>query len=182
MSRCRASRSGGGYTLVFQGADPAANVNINSLGGSGNIEIAANVGGALNQAVVLKVAGKNPAGATSRAADPTDMVDADRPRRASGGSRTPLPPPTSTTRRRLQIVYPGTGTISMTGNPQAAATIYAPNADVRAPGHCGLVRFRAGQEDRQRRQREHSLRPPPAVSVLRGRTADGGTFSWKRSS
>jgi Tfp pilus assembly protein PilX len=110
-----------GITLVFEANPGSAQViNLNSLGGNGSIEVAANMSGASNESVVLKVAGKNADGTDM--AEPFDLatmswkqnttVDLDRYNAAA-----------------LQIVYPGTGTITINGNNQSAASIYAPNAE-----------------------------------------------------
>ena len=56
---------GGGYKLVIDGNNPPQTININSLTGSGDVEINANLTSNTNEAVVIKIAGKN--------ADNTDM-------------------------------------------------------------------------------------------------------------
>jgi Tfp pilus assembly protein PilX len=58
---------GSGYKLIITGhASPAQSVNINSLAGSGEVEINANLAGNLNESVVLKIAGLNPVRGTPR--------------------------------------------------------------------------------------------------------------------
>lgn len=170
----------GGYTLIFQGAAPAQNVNINSLGGGGNIQINANMPGFTDQAVVLKVAGKNPAGVTNPGLiDPTDMLT---PVDLASLGWKQNSPTDQYNAAALQIVYPGTGTISMKGNDQSAATIYAPNATFALTGTSdlfGSVLARTvdngGDADihyDRRLQSQFFVSGQPMV----------GTFSWKRSS
>jgi Tfp pilus assembly protein PilX len=125
-----------GITLVFQGNSPPANVNINSLDGTGAVQVNANMTGALNQEVVLKVAGKNPVGVTSPTlADPTDMVT---PINLATLSWKQNAPAQSLDASSFQIAYGGTGTISMQGNNQSAVTIYAPNATFGLTGTADL--------------------------------------------
>ncbi len=157
-------------------------MNINSLGGSGSIEIAANLTGALNEAVVLKVAGKNPVGTTTPGlTDPTDMatpVDL----ASLGWKQNAAATADKYDAAALQIVYPGTGTISMIGNPQAAATIYAPNAAFALQGTADLFGSvlaktvdnggNASIHYDRRLQSQFYVVGQPMVS----------TFSWKRSS
>jgi Tfp pilus assembly protein PilX len=114
----------GGYKLVIAGTAPAQNVNINSLTGSGAVEINANLASNLNQSVVLKIAGKNP--------DGTDMTT---PFDLSTMSWKQNSASNSLNAAALQIVYGGTALISMTGgNSQSAVTIYAPNAAFQLQG------------------------------------------------
>jgi hypothetical protein len=119
----------GGYTLVFAGHAPANNVNINSLTGSGNIQVSANLVTDTGQSVVLKVAGKNADGTDM--ATPVDLASMGWKQNAAGAAA-------KYDAAALQIVYPGTGTISMVGNPQSAATIYAPNANFALQGTADL--------------------------------------------
>jgi hypothetical protein len=170
----------GGYKIIFEGASPAANVNINSLTGSGSIEIDA--AGSLNQAVALKVAGKNPVGTTTPGlADPTDMaVPIDLA--SLGWKQNATAAADKYDAAALQIVYPGTGTINMVGNPQAAATIYAPNAAFALQGTADLFGSvlaktvdnggNASIHYDRRLQSQFFVVGQPMVS----------TFSWKRSS
>ena len=115
-----------GFTLRIVGnASPAPqNVNINALNGSGDVEIQANMTGPLNEAVVLKIAGKN--------ADGTDMVT---PFDLSTMSWKQNSAAASYDASALQIAYGGTANISMKGgNSQSAAMIYAPNASFTLQG------------------------------------------------
>ena len=115
-----------GFTLKIVGnASPAPqNVNINALNGGGSVEIEANMTGPLNEAVVLKIAGKN--------ADGTDMVT---PFDLSTMSWKQNSPATSYDASALQIAYGGSANISMTGgSSQSAAMIYAPNASFTLQG------------------------------------------------
>ncbi len=112
---------GATYKLVFVGhSSPPANVNINSLTatGGGQVQVDANMTGGYNESVVLKVAGKNP-----------DSTDMDMPIELSADAWRQNSPNYSYDASTLQIAYGGTGTISMYGNDQSAATIYAPNAN-----------------------------------------------------
>jgi Tfp pilus assembly protein PilX len=171
-----------GVILRFEGASPAANVNINSLGGSGNIEVDANVASALNQAVVLKVAGKNPTGVTSPGLDdPTDMVTP-IDLASLGWKQNAGAPADKYDAAALQIVYPGTGTISMVGNPQAAATIYAPNATFALQGTADLFgSVLAKKIDNGGNASIHYDRRLQSQFFVVGQ-AMMATFSWKRSS
>ena len=114
----------GGFTIVLKTNSPANNVNINSLNGSGGVEVVNNLSGS-NQEVVLKVAGKNPDG--SEMTTPFDLSTmAWKQNNASG---------VNYDASALQIVYGGSATISMMGgNSQSAATIYAPNANFELQG------------------------------------------------
>lgn len=114
----------GGYKVVFNGDSPANVVNINSLTGSGDVEIAANMSGPANESVVLKVSGKNPD--NSEIAVPFDL---------STMSWKQNSPANSYDASALQIIYGGSAVINMKGgNSQSAATIYAPNAEFHLQG------------------------------------------------
>jgi hypothetical protein len=114
----------GGYTLIIDGNNPAQNININSLTGSGDVEINANLASDLDEAVVLKIAGKN--------ADDTDM---DVPFDLDTLSWKQNSAVQQYDASALQIVYGGPATINMKGgNSQSAATIYAPNAHFELKG------------------------------------------------
>jgi type IV pilus assembly PilX-like protein len=119
----------GGYTLVFAGHAPPNNININSLTGSGDIQIAANLVTDTGQAVVLKIAGKNSDGTDM--ATPVDLASMGWKQNSSNATA-------KYDAAALQIVYAGTGTISMQGNSQSAATIYAPNANFSLQGTADL--------------------------------------------
>ena len=114
----------GGYKLVLVGHAPQANnININSL--DGDIQINANQGATdAGESVVLKVAGKN--------SDGTDMSSPFSLGSFSLNSNFKYDAAT------LQIVYGGPSPISMGGNDQAAAVIYAPNADFTLQGTADL--------------------------------------------
>ncbi len=121
---------GAGVTVVFKANPGSAQiVNMNSITGSGIIEIAANLTGANNESVVMKIAGKNPDGVSSALADPTDMAVPFN-LETMGWKQNSSVGVNKYDASALQIVYPGTGTINMDGgNSQSAATIYAPNAN-----------------------------------------------------
>jgi hypothetical protein len=168
-----------GVTLVFQGNSPPANVNINSLGGNGDIQVNANTTGPLNQSVVLKVAGKNPVGVTSPTLpDPTDMMV---PIDLNNLGWKQNAPAQSLDSSAFQIAYGGTGTISMKGNNQSAVTVYAPNATfglVGTPDLFGSVLAKtvdnggdANIHYDRRLAHDFWVAGLPMVS----------TFSWKRS-
>ena len=113
-----------GFTLKIQGAQPAQNVNINALLGSGTFEVNANTTGLNNESVVLKVAGKNSDG--TEMATPFDLASVSWKQNAAT---------TTYDASSLQIVYGGSANISMQGgNSQSAASIYAPNASFTMTG------------------------------------------------
>jgi hypothetical protein len=116
-----------GITLKLQGAStPGQTVNVNSLTGSGDIQIEANITGTgpggttpVDQSVIVKIAGKNADG--SEMATPLDFEGLSWKQNSTAKSYDAS---------ALQIVYGGTQTIQMTGgNSQSAATVYAPNAN-----------------------------------------------------
>jgi len=170
----------GGYMLQFEGASPAANVNINSLAGSGNIVFDSL--GSLNQAVVLKVAGKNPAGVTNPSlADPSDMLVA-VDLASLGWKQNAAAPADMYDAAAIQIVYPGTGTINMKGNDQSAATVYAPNASFALTGTSDLFgSVLAKTIDNAGNANIHYDRRLQSQFFVAGQ-AMIATFSWKRSS
>jgi hypothetical protein len=118
-----------GYTLRIVGsASPnPQNVNINSLLGSGAFEIEANMTGALNESVVLKLAGMNADGTPMT----TPPIDFD----ALSWKQNSVTANTNYDASALQIVYGGTADIVMKGgSSESAATIYAPNASMTLKG------------------------------------------------
>ena len=138
-------------------------MNINSLAGTGSVEFESNMTGPLNESVVLKIAGKNADG--TEMATPFDLSDLDSWKQNS--------PAQSYDASALQVLYGGSGNIVMKGgNNQSAATVYAPNAGFHLQGHPGSVRVDPGQDDYERWQRQHSLRPPPLQRLLRRRPTD----------
>ena len=114
----------GGYTLVLMGNGvPSQTINLNSLTGSGNVDIGDSTSGA-NEAVVLKIAGKN--GDGSEMATPFDFNSITWKQNAPAGNYDAS---------KLQIVYGGSATLNMKGgNSQSAATVYAPNASFTLQG------------------------------------------------
>jgi hypothetical protein len=114
-----------GYTLAITGAtSPGQVVNINSLTGSGELDINANMVTNNNESVILKVAGRNPDG--SEMAAPVDLSTMAWKQNAAT---------TKYDASTVQIVYGGSGEIAMQGgNQQSAATVYAPNASFRLKG------------------------------------------------
>jgi hypothetical protein len=165
---------GSGYTLRFVGNSPAQNVNINSLDGTGSIEIQANMGATnANEAVVLKVAGLNADG--TEMAEPFNLEDMGWKQNATTNAANKYDA------SALQIVYGGTATINMDGgNSQSAAVIYAPNAAFVLKGtqdFYGSVLARtvtnggnAGIHYDRRLSRDFSVAGNPMAS----------RFSWKR--
>jgi Tfp pilus assembly protein PilX len=163
---------GSGYTLKIAGHSPAQNVNINSLTGSGNFQVDANLLGAGNESVVLKVAGLNP--------DSTEMttaLDLDTISWKQNSTVNQAKYDASA----LQIVYGGHGTLNMNGgNAQSAATIYAPNADFQLKG----------TQDFYGSILAHTITNGGNASIHYDRSLSGeffvagqsmlGTFSWKR--
>jgi len=116
-----------GYTLAIAGHNPAQTVNINSLSGDGGFTIDANSLSDLNESVVLKVAGLEDDDLTEMAT-PIDLSLMAWKQNASDGR--------SYDSSALQIVYGGSGTITMEGggNLQSAMSIYAPNAAFELQG------------------------------------------------
>ena len=118
-----------GYKLVFVGhASPPANVNINSLAGSGDIEIQANMG-ATNANEVRRAEGVRQERRRHDMTYPFDLSHMGWKQNATVNAANKYDA------SALQIVYGGTGTIHMDGgNSQSAATIYAPNASFLLQG------------------------------------------------
>ncbi|MQA29643.1 MAG: hypothetical protein GEU82_07375 [Luteitalea sp.] len=108
-----------GATLRFVGnAGPSQAVHINSITGSGNIEIEANMAANTGEAVVLKVAGLNP--------DGTEMTT---PFNLAAMGWKQNSPVSSYDAAAFQLIYGGSQIIEMKGgNTQSAVSIYAPNA------------------------------------------------------
>ena len=105
-------------------ADPPQSVNINSLTGSGTVEIEANMAGNTNQSVVMKLAGLNADG--TEMTTPLDLATMGWKQNSTAASYDAS---------ALQIVYGGSATLNMSGgNSQSAATIYAPNASFHLQG------------------------------------------------
>ena len=161
------------YTLIFEGnSGPAQKFNINSLSGMGNIEIEANTDmGDSNEAVVLQVAGLDIDGMTELA------VPLDLDQMAWKQNSTAKTYDASA----FQIIYGGSGIISMTGgNNQSAVTVYAPNADFQLQGTQDLFGSvlagtienfgTAGISYDRRLGRDFYVAGRPMV----------GTFTWKR--
>ena len=116
---------GGGYKLIIDGNNPPQNVNINGLTGTGAVEINANLASDLGEAVVLKIAGKNPDGTDMTV--PFDLSQMSWKQNSTSGH--------SLDSSALQIVYDGTAAIHMKGgNSQSAAVVYAPNASFELQG------------------------------------------------
>ena len=122
---------GGGYKLIFDGNTvPSQAININSLAGSGEIEVNANLASNLSESVVLKVAGvgtgTNPL-YPNELDVPFDLSTMTWKQNAAGGR--------SLDASALQIVYGGHAAIRMVGgNSQSAVAIYAPNASFELQG------------------------------------------------
>jgi hypothetical protein len=116
------------YNLQFEGASPSQTININSLGGKGNVnfDYASDT-----QMITLKVAGKNADGTDM--ATPFDLSDLDsswKQNKPSGATYDAS---------ALQIIYGGTSDIKMQGgNLQSAVTLYAPNANFTLLGNQDL--------------------------------------------
>ena len=162
---------GNSSTLIFNGADDAGNnVIINSMGGSGDLEFASNLTGPLNESVVLQLYGKEADGTT----------DLDVPMDLSSIGWKQNSAAESYDASALQLVYGGSGSITLEGNDQSAMTIYAPNADFVLSGTADLygsvlartVTNNGGGDlhyDR-RLQTEFWVEGQPMI----------GTFTWKR--
>ncbi len=162
----------GGFTLKMVGHSPGQNVNINSLTGSGNFEVDANLSGAGNEAVVLKVAGLNADGSEMPVALDLDTLSWKQNSTVSQAKYDAS---------ALQIVYGGHQTLNMNGgNAQSAAMIYAPNADFQLKG----------TQDFYGSILAHTVTNGGNASIHYDRSLSGefyvtgqpmlGTFSWKR--
>ena len=111
--------------IVITASSPAAQINFNSisLSGGSTIGIAAT---SPSQGAIIGVVGKNPDG--SAIATPLDFTG------GTYASVTGCASCSAYDASMLQIVYGGTGQLSMTGNSASAATIYAPNASFSLSG------------------------------------------------
>ena len=122
---------GAGYKLIIDGnAVPAQAININSLRGTGEVEINANLASNLSESVVLKVAGvgtgTNPL-YPNELDVPFDLSTMTWKQNAAAGR--------SLDASALQIVYGGHAGIHMKGgNSQSSVAIYAPNANFELQG------------------------------------------------
>jgi type IV pilus assembly PilX-like protein len=122
---------GGGYKLIIDGNNaPAQAININSLGGAGDIEINANLASDLGESVVLRVAGvgtgTNPL-YPNELDVPFDLSLMTWKQNAAAGR--------SLDASALQLVYGGHAGIHMKGgNSQSSLAIYAPNANFELQG------------------------------------------------
>ena len=157
--------------LVITASSPAAQYNFNSisLSGGSTVSVAAT---SPSQGAIIGIVGKNPDGTSI--ATPLDFTGGTYA--AVSGCATCSAYDAS----MLQILYGGTGTIAMTGNSGAAATIYAPNSQFNLSGTAdiyGSVLAKRMNEtgsgnihyDR-RLQRDFYVVGHPII----------GTFSWQR--
>jgi hypothetical protein len=158
--------------IVFElvAGSPAVEYNFNSISLDGNSSVRAQAT-ANTENVILNVAGKNP--------DDSDMAV---PIDFTGG--TFASPDCATCSNYdasiLQIVYGGTGEVKMTGNNDAAAVLYAPDAEITLSGSADFYGSMLGRTinntggagfyyDR-RLQRDFYVKGHPMAS----------SFSWKR--
>jgi hypothetical protein len=158
--------------IVFElvAGSPAVEYNFNSISLDGTASLRAQAT-ANTENVVVNVAGKNP--------DDSDMAV---PIDFTGG--TYASPDCATCSNYdasiLQIVYAGTGEVKMTGNNDAAAVLYAPNAEITVSGSADFYGSMLGRTinntggagfyyDR-RLQRDFYVEGHPMAS----------TFTWKR--
>jgi len=172
-----------GVAMVFVGhSTPSANINMNSLTGAGSVEIEANMTGNNNEAVVLRIAGKNPTGVTSTLPDPTDMAVP-----FDFGSMSWKQNSTIAQSRldasSFQLVYPGTGTLNLTGgNSQSAGVIYAPNASFELQGtqdwYGSVLAKKIWNHGNPKIHYDRRLSRDFWVAG----TPMAGTFTWKRAS
>jgi hypothetical protein len=100
---------GSNTNLIIAGATPTLNVNSFSIGNNATVSLATGT------SVTMNLAG---AGTTT----PLDL--------SGGGTVNPSYDPS-----RFQIIYAGTGNVTLVGNNTISATIYAPNANVTTNGH-----------------------------------------------
>jgi len=166
----------GSVQIQFNGGPitaPVQNVNVNSITGSGTILINANVGSTTDQAVVLKIAGKNSDGTDMTR--PIDLEATGWKQNAANGHQYDA--------SAFQIVYGGTGTLYMDGgNAQTAAMIYAPNATFYMQGTqdlYGSVLAKTIQNGGNASL--HYDRRLASEFYVPGQTM-APTFTWKRSS
>jgi hypothetical protein len=103
-------------------ASGTAIVNANSLVLGAGASLVLGTNGGTSTAAVLSIAGRGTSGADNGLATPLDL--------SGGAFANPTFDPA-----RLQIVYGGTGRLEVIGGPNAAATVYAPNASVRLNGN-----------------------------------------------
>jgi len=148
-------------------------VNINSLTGRGGVLIDANTGASSDQAVILKVAGKNTDG--SDMTTPIDLEETGWKQNAANGRQYDA--------SAFQLVYGGTGTINMDGgNAQTAAMIYAPNATFYLQGTQDLYgSVLARTIENGGNASLHYDRRLSSSFFVAGQTM-APTFTWKRSS
>lgn len=164
-----------GFKLVFVGhATPPAVVNINAMLGSGDIEIQANMGATnANEAVVIKVSGKNADGTEMEY--PFDLSEMGWKQNATANAASKYDA------SAFQIVYGGSGRIYMDGgNSQSAATIYAPNASFLLKGTQDLYgSILARTIENEGNASIHYDRRLKKDFYVAGHSM-AGTFTWKR--
>src|SRR5262249_14080545 len=117
--------------IVLQGGSPAAQYNFNSISLAGGSEISIRATSS-NQGVLVNVVGKTNTGADIPS--PIDFTGGPFPPGNPSRSCTPVAGISAYDASMLQILYGGTGSISMKGNSAAAATFYAPNAQLTLVG------------------------------------------------
>ncbi len=112
--------------IVLVANQPPARYNFNSISLAGGSSIGASATGP-TQDVLVNIVGKNPDG--TAIATPVDFT---------GGTYVSVTGcPTTCSNydaSMLQFIYGGTGEVKLTGNTQAAATFYAPNAQITLSG------------------------------------------------
>ena len=164
----------GGYTLVIEGnSSPGQAININSLTGSGDVEIEANTdAGDANESVVLKVAGKAADGVTELAV-PFDLSQMAWKQNSASQQLRRVGAP-DRLRRLSRDQHEGRQ------QPVGRDDLRAQRG-LHAAGHSGSVRVGTGQNGHQRRQRRHSLRPAPRDRLLGRRPPDGRQLHLERS-
>jgi hypothetical protein len=162
---------GGGYTLVLVASPtPGQTININSLTGSGDLEINTAAAG---ESVVMRVAGLE-ADNTTEMAVPIDLELMSWKQNASGTAQT-------YDASAFQLVYGGSATLNMKGgNSQSAMTIYAPNADFELKGTQDLYgSVLARTIENHGNASIHYDRSLAEEHFVAGRPMIG-TFTWKR--
>ncbi|OFV94015.1 MAG: hypothetical protein A3G76_13905 [Acidobacteria bacterium RIFCSPLOWO2_12_FULL_65_11] len=161
----------GGAKIVLVAGDPPSEFNFNSivLAGSSSVGISA---ASPDQGVLVKVIGQDNLGAPI--ATPIDFVG------GTFASVVDCATCSNFDASMLQFIYSGTGQVRLTGNSGAAATFYAPNADIEFDGSAALYGSVVGRTISnigggsiyydQRLQRDFYVPGHPMA----------GTFTWTR--
>ena len=158
-----------GYKLEFVGRSPSQVFNVNSIAGSGELEVKADTG---DEGIVLKVAGLEADNVTEMAT-PIDFSTMSWKQNKADGKNFDA--------SMFQLVYAGTQTLSMDGgNSQSAMSIYAPNAHFDFQGTQDLFgSITAKTIEAHGNPKIHYDRSLAGKNWIAGQPMIG-TFSWKR--